>query len=164
MIKNFKKKSGFAIVCAVLLTVVLTLGAGLTGAYGVTNLSIPNYQLVQFANVNEMMEIDAVINLRNRNGQHNISESGSFVAEADQLLTLRITSSIRGGEVDLFLFAPDGTEHRFTIGRTLLTIHQIELTEGVWAYNVSGIFRDGGNITIVGTLNTFDLEQPNTVT
>jgi len=95
------------------------------------------------------------INLANIPGQLNISQSGFFRAENGQTLTLEIVSTIEGGTVDLFLFAPDNTEHRFTFGHTGHTtgeVHNLVLTEGVWAYNAFGIFRSG-DISIVGRLS-----------
>jgi len=152
MIKNFKKKSGLAAVCAVMLAMVLGVGASVIRVYGMAPRQGDLHEVGDIAR-HSTSDDNIVFNLQSRSGQLNISESGSFLAEDNQILTLRYSSSIRGGgTVDLFLFAPDGTEHRFTIGRTLTTIRQIELTEGVWTYNVSGIFRDGGDISIVGTV------------
>lgn len=92
-----------------------------------------------------------VINLANNTGQRNIAESGSFRAEHNQVLTLDITSDIKGGTVDLFLFDPKGNEQRITIEAANIT-KEIELEEGIWQYNCSGIFKDGGNVKIVGTI------------
>ena len=94
---------------------------------------------------------NAILNLANHTGQRNIAESGSFQAENNQTLVLTITSDIKGGTVDLFLFDPNGKEQRITIGSTNIT-KEIALEKGKWQYNCSGIFQDGGNIRIVGTI------------
>ncbi len=94
---------------------------------------------------------NSVLNIANYADQRNIAESGSFQAEDNQTLILNITSDIKGGTVDLFLFNPNGEEQRITIGSTDLT-KEIVLKKGKWQYNCSGIFRDGGNIKIVGTI------------
>lgn len=93
-----------------------------------------------------------VINLANHAGQMNIAESGSFQAGTNQTLTLTITSDIKGGEVNLFLFDPNGNEQRITISSADMT-KEIALEEGTWHYNCSGVFKDGGNIKIAGTIN-----------
>ena len=94
---------------------------------------------------------NVVIDLANHPGQRNIAESGSFQAEDNQRLTLEITSDIKGGSVDLFLFDPNGIEQRITIesvnmGKTIV------LSKGEWKYNCSGIFKEGGNVRIVGMI------------
>ncbi len=68
-----------------------------------------------------------------------------------QTLILDIASYIKGGTVDLFLFAPDGTERRITIGSGNTT-EEVALEKGTWQYNCSGLFKDGGNVRIVGTV------------
>lgn len=101
-----------------------------------------------------MSEGDAVMDLSNHANQTNIAESGSFQAEDNQTLTLDITSDIRGGSVDLFFFNPNGEEEQhITIGFEDVTVtREIPLTRGIWRYNCSGVFKDGGNIRIVGTI------------
>lgn len=94
---------------------------------------------------------NAVLNLANHTGQRNIAESGSFQAGDNQTLVLNITSDIRGGMVDLFLFDPSGKEQRITIGSTNMTT-EVTLEKGTWQYNCSGVFPDGGNIRVVGTI------------
>ena len=94
---------------------------------------------------------NVVMNLANNNNQTNIAESGSFQVENNQTLTLNITSDIKGGSVDLFLFDPNGIEQRITIGSANIS-KDIALEKGIWQYNCSGIFKDGGNIKIVGTI------------
>lgn len=79
-----------------------------------------------------------------------IAQSGSFHAEAGQTLTLTITSSIKGGSADFFLFDPNGKEQRITIGAENMT-KTIPLSAGTWAYNCSGKFQDG-SVKIVGTI------------
>lgn len=96
-------------------------------------------------------EGNAVIHLANHANQANIAESGSFQAEDNQTLTLNITSDIKGGSVVLFLFDPNGKEQRITIGSANLA-KEIPLEKGIWQYNCSGAFKDGGNIEIVGTI------------
>lgn len=63
-----------------------------------------------------------VLNLANHAGQKNIAESGSFQAE-----------------------------QHITIGSGDLS-KEIPLEKGTWMYNCSGLFKDGGNVKIVGTL------------
>lgn len=99
---------------------------------------------------NVVADGNTVINLSNKNA-FNISESGSFQAENNQVLALEIISSIKGGAVDLFLFDPNGTEQRITIGSSNTT-KEITLSKGVWQYNCSGMFKEGGNIKIVGVI------------
>lgn len=94
---------------------------------------------------------DMVIHLTNHTGQKNIAESGSFLAEDNQKLILTIASDIQGGTVDFFFFAPDGKEQRITIGAGDVT-KEIPLEKGVWQYNCSGMFVDGGKIKIVGVI------------
>lgn len=94
---------------------------------------------------------NTVINLINHTNQTNIAESGSFQAENNQTLTLNIISDMKGGSVDLFLFGPNGKEERITIGSGSIT-KEIALEKGIWQYNCSGVFKDGGNVKIVGTL------------
>lgn len=94
---------------------------------------------------------NVVMSLANHTNQKNIAESGSFRAEDQQTLILDVISDIKGGSVDLFLFDPNGKEQRITIGSSGLT-KEIALTKGIWKYNCSGVFKDGGNIRIVGTI------------
>lgn len=56
-----------------------------------------------------------VISLANHPDQRNIAESGSFQAEDHQTLTLTITSDIKGGSVDFFLFDPNGNQQHITM-------------------------------------------------
>ena len=94
---------------------------------------------------------DTAISLANHAGQRNISESGAFQAGSGQTMSLSVTSDIKGGTVDLFLFDPRGQEQRITIGAGDMK-KEIVLEEGVWRYNCSGIFVDGGDIEIVGII------------
>lgn len=94
---------------------------------------------------------NVVLNLANHAGQRNIAESGSFQAEENQTLVLTIASDIQGGSVDLFLFAPDGREQRVAIGSGNIS-REIPLGKGTWNYNCSGMFTEGGNVKIVGTV------------
>jgi len=167
MIMKFKKKSKFAIACAAAVTLIFGIGAGTAGAYGAESpfASRQNaHEIIGEVIGNSSVNDDnIVINLSNAENRQ-ISRAGSFQARDNQILILRITSSIIGGTVDLFLFAPDGTEHRITVGATALTTRQIELTEGLWAYNAFGMFRGGGDINIVGRLSESDLGQSSTNT
>ena len=72
-------------------------------------------------------------------------------AEQGQTLVLTITSDIKGGSVDLFLFDPNGRQQRVTIGAANVS-KEIPLEQGIWQYNCSGVFKDGGNVKIVGTV------------
>lgn len=94
---------------------------------------------------------NAILNLANHTGQRNIAESGSFQAGNNQTLVLNITSDIKGGTVDLFLFDPNGKEQRITIGSTNMT-KEVALEKGTWQYNCSGVFQDGGNVKVVGII------------
>lgn len=96
-------------------------------------------------------EGNVVMNLINNANQTNIAKSGSFQAENNQTLTLNVTSDIKGGSVDLFLFDPNGKEQHITIGSSNIT-KEIALKKGIWQYNCSGVFKDGGNVKIVGTI------------
>ena len=103
------------------------------------------------AAVGSISDGNVVMNLSNHTNQKNIAESGSFQAENNQTLTLNITSDIKGGSVALILFDPHGKEQRITIGATDTTT-EITLEKGTWQYNCSGIFKDGGNVRIVGVI------------
>ena len=92
-----------------------------------------------------------VLDLSNHAGQTNIAESGSFQAEDQQILVLAITSDVKGGSVDLFLFDPNGRQQRITIGAADV-VKEIPLEKGIWQYNCSGMFKDGGDIKIVGAV------------
>ncbi len=94
---------------------------------------------------------NTILNLANRPDQRNIAESGSFVAGGNQTLVLTVASDIKGGTVDLFLFDPAGKEQRITIGAGDLS-KEIPLSKGTWQYNCSGMFKDGGDVKIVGTI------------
>jgi len=96
-------------------------------------------------------EGNVVMNLTNNANQTNIAKSGSFQAENNQTLTLNVTSDLKGGSVDLFLFDPNGKEQHITIGSSNIT-KEIALEKGIWQYNCSGVFKDGGNVKIVGTI------------
>ena len=94
---------------------------------------------------------DPVIALANRPEQRNIAESGSFQAEDNQTLILEITSDIKGGSIDFFLFDPNGKEQRIVIESSDI-IKEIPLKKGLWKYNCSGIFAEGGNVKLTGTI------------
>lgn len=92
-----------------------------------------------------------ILNLANHPGQKNIAESGAFQAGENQTLVLTITSDIKGGTVDLFLFDPNGKEQHIIIGSEDM-IKEIPLEKGTWQYNCSGMFKEGGNVKITGTI------------
>lgn len=94
---------------------------------------------------------NVVMDLANHANQKNIAESGSFQAMANQILTITVTSTIKGGTVELFLFDPYGKERRITIGASHMT-EEIPLEPGTWQYNCSGIFTEGGDVRITGTI------------
>lgn len=98
-------------------------------------------------------EGNVAMNFTNNANQTNIAESGAFRAEKNQTLTINITSDIKGGSVDLFLFDPNGKEQKITIGSTNIT-KEIALEKGVWKYNCSGVFKDGGNIKVLGEIKS----------
>ena len=163
MIKNFRRKSRLTIIVALLATLVLSIGAVAAGAYAMSSQSNSPGNTLEIIgevinNEQDIPHASALINIQSNN-QTNVVQSGSFHAEDNQELVLQIISSIRGGTVDLFLFAPDGTEHRFTIGATPLTERAMALTYGVWAYNAFGQFT-GGDISIVGAIRPDFLVQP----
>lgn len=94
---------------------------------------------------------DPVIALANRPEQRNIAESGSFQAEDNQTLILEIISDIKGGSIDFFLFDPNGKEQRIVIESSDI-VKEIPLEKGLWKYNCSGIFKEGGNVKLIGTI------------
>ena len=94
---------------------------------------------------------NVVMDLANHPNQLNIAESGSFQAESDQILVISVTSNIKGGTIDLFLFDPNRKEQHITIGSSDMT-KEIRLEKGTWQYNCSGMFKEGGNVRIVGTI------------
>ena len=94
---------------------------------------------------------DSVIALANRPEQRNIAESGAFQAEDNQTLILEITSDIKGGTIDFFLFDPNGKEQRIVIESSDI-VKEIPLEKGLWKYNCSGIFKEGGNVKLIGTI------------
>ena len=94
---------------------------------------------------------DSVIALANRPEQRNIAESGAFQAEDNQTLILEITSDIKGGSVDFFLFDPNGKEQHIVIESSDI-VKEIPLEKGLWKYNCSGIFKEGGNVKLIGTI------------
>lgn len=94
---------------------------------------------------------DSVIALANRPEQRNIAESGAFQAEDNQTLILEITSDIKGGFVDFFLFDPNGKEQHIVIESSDI-VKEIPLEKGLWKYNCSGIFKEGGNVKLIGTI------------
>ena len=91
-----------------------------------------------------------VIELKKENA-YSITESGSFSAEDNQTLSLKIKSNIKNSTADLFLFDPTGNEQRITIGSAPIN-KDIKLTKGVWAYNCTGMFKDISTIEIIGTV------------
>jgi len=164
MIKYFEKKSRLAIITALLAALALSIGAMVIGAYArpiqAHGSSQDNTHEVIGEVVNDTQDDlypDTVINIHSNN-RNNVVFSGSFAADDNQVLILQITSSIQGGSVDLFLFAPDGTEHRFTVGATSLTERVVTLAYGVWAYTVFGQFRSG-DVSIVGTTKSAQLDS-----
>ena len=112
---------------------------------------IPGQGLPQEASQDTLPE-GVVMNIASHTGQKNLAESGSFQAEDHQTLVLTVTSDIQGGSVDLFMFDPNGNQQRITIGSGDMT-REIPLTKGTWQYNCSGLFKDGGNIQITGTIH-----------
>ncbi len=112
---------------------------------------IPGNNSYQEAIGDMVSDGSVVMNFANNTNQTNIAKSGSFQADNNQTLTLNVTSDIKGGSVDLFLFDPNGKEQHITIGSANLT-KEIALEKGIWQYNCSGVFKDGGNVKIVGTI------------
>ncbi|MDU4977733.1 MAG: M56 family metallopeptidase, partial [Hungatella hathewayi] len=133
-IMRFKRTTRLTAAVSAALVLVLSFTAAVTGAYAAS----PD------------AENTVVINLSNE-GQHSVIHSSSFEAKDGQILTLKITSSIKGA-ADLFLFSPSNQEQRIPIGGNSET-KTIPLSEGRWSYNCTGFF-DSGNISIVGTLSS----------
>ena len=100
---------------------------------------------------NGAVQGNVVFDLENHAGQRNIAESGSFQAEDNQTLILEITSDIKGGSIDFFLFDPNGKEQRIVIESSDI-VKEIPLEKGLWKYNCSGIFKEGGNVKLIGTI------------
>ena len=96
-------------------------------------------------------EGNVAMNFANNANQTNIAESGAFRADDNQTLTINITSDIKGGSVDLFIFDPNGKEQKITISSANMT-KEIALKKGVWKYNCYGVFKDGGNIKVLGDI------------
>ncbi len=120
------------------------------GAKNTVNL-IPGNNRSQEVIGDVVTEGNVAMNFTNNADQTNIAKSGAFRAENNQTLTINITSDIKGGSVDLFLFDPNGKEQKITIGSSNMT-KEITLEKGVWKYNCSGVFKDGGNIKVVGEI------------
>ena len=133
-IMRFKRTTRLTAAVSAALVLALSFTAAVTGAYAAS----PD------------AENTVVINLSNE-GQHSVLHSSSFEAKDGQILTLKITSSIKGA-ADLFLFSPSNQEQRIPIGGNSET-KTIPLSEGRWSYNCTGFF-DSGNISIVGTLSS----------
>ncbi len=112
---------------------------------------IPGSASLQGVAEKSSVQGNVVMDLSNHVDQKNIAESGSFQAESNQILTIIVTSDIKGGGVDLFLFDPNGKEQRITIGSSDM-IQEIPLEKGTWQYNCSGMFKEGGNVRIIGTI------------
>ncbi len=94
---------------------------------------------------------NVVINLKNQN-TFNMSESGNFYAKDGDKLKLQIKAELINGSVDFILFDPNGVQRKtITIDKMDEEII-IELSKGQWAYNCSGMFRGGGNLILIGTL------------
>ncbi len=126
----------------------VNLGIGLQWANN--NRHNNTHQIIGDIIYNSNTSGNAVLIINTTNA-FNVAESGSFQADNNQTLVLEITSTIKGGVVDLFLFDPSGREQRITIGNTTTT-GKIALAKGIWQYNCSGMFKDGGSIKIVGTI------------
>lgn len=106
-------------------------------------------QTVELTSAQKTADSGTVFTLTNQNGNQ-MAASGSFQAAEGQTLKLKITSDIKGGTVDFFLFDPSGKEQRITIGSEDRT-KEISLSGGTWAYNCSGKFHSG-SLKIVGTI------------
>lgn len=85
-------------------------------------------------------------------GNKNIAKSGSFEAKDGQSLSFKISSDIKDGSVDIFLFSPSGEEQRITLDPTTGSmLKDIPLSAGTWAYNCTGFF-ERGSVYILGTI------------
>lgn len=145
---SFKKKSKSAMAFSVMFAAALMCMTTYTSVYGAAcHDSAADNTEVSKADGQETGTV--VINLTSK-GQNSLIHSSSFQANDGQVLTLDITSTIKG-TVDLFLFSPSHQEQRITIGGNDDT-KTIDLSEGTWAYNCTGFF-DSGDITITGTIH-----------
>lgn len=129
---------------------ILGYSVNYDGANNTVNLILDNKRSQEMIG-DIVTEGNVAMNFTNNANQTNIAESGAFRAENNQTLTINITSDIKGGSVDLFLFDPNGNEQKITIGSADMT-KEIALTKGVWKYNCSGVFKDGGNIKVLGEI------------
>ena len=129
---------------------ILGYSVNYDGANNTVNLILDNKRSQEMIG-DIVTEGNVAMNFTNNANQTNIAESGAFRAENKQTLTINITSDIKGGSVDLFLFDPNGNEQKITIGSADMT-KEIALVKGVWKYNCSGVFKDGGNIKVLGEI------------
>jgi hypothetical protein len=129
---------------------ILGYSVNYDGANNTVNLILDNKRSQEMIG-DIVTEGNIAMNFTNNANQTNIAESGAFRAENNQTLTINITSDIKGGSVDLFLFDPNGNEQKITIGSADMT-KEIALVKGVWKYNCSGVFKDGGNIKVLGQI------------
>lgn len=157
-IMKFKKTSRFTAAVSFVLAVVLSFGATFMGAYAASDTyAASGTYATSETHAASDVKGTVVIDLSS-NGRTSITQSSSFEAESGQILTLEITSSIKGA-VDLFLFSPSNEEQRITFGGSDET-KTVHLSEGRWAYNCTGFF-DSGEISIVGTLSFAQPEKTN---
>lgn len=129
---------------------ILGYSVNYDGANNTVNLILDNKRSQEMIG-DIVTEGNIAMNFTNNANQTNIAESGAFRAENNQTLTMNITSDIKGGSVDLFLFDPNGNEQKITIGSADMT-KEIALVKGVWKYNCSGVFKEGGNIKVLGEI------------
>lgn len=92
----------------------------------------------------------AVFTLNSLNNKQIIS-SGAFEVESDETLIIEITSTIKDGGGDLFLFDPSGKQMQYSISDKNQTM-EVHLTKGLWAYNCTGFWKGAGSVKIIGTL------------
>lgn len=81
--------------------------------------------------------------------------SGAFEVKAKEKLIIEITSTIKDGGGDLFLFSPSGKQMQYSISDENQTI-EVHLTQGRWAYNCTAFWQGEGSIKIVGIMKSSD--------
>ena len=157
---RFKKHPNMLKVLSFILTLTICSGGAYTGTSAAAPNHLPENTSVQ--DTGAKAADDIAFHLTS-NGQHSITQSGSFEANDNQILTITILSDIKNGSVDLFLFSPDSKEQRITLSGSDET-KTVALSNGRWAYNCTGFF-ESGTISISGTVspapnNTPDSANP----
>ena len=144
---RFKKHPNMLKVLSFILTLTICSGGAYTGTSAAAPNHLPENTSVQ--DTGAKAADDIAFHLTS-NGQHSITQSGSFEANDNQILTITVLSDIKNGSVDLFLFSPDSKEQRITLSGSDET-KTVALSNGRWAYNCTGFF-ESGTISIIGKI------------